>query len=104
MVTHGAEFRIVHTHQFLPAKLDKQVEISDPVTVDTLVNSRADLESGISKVQLQRSDFVRTFAQSVKFFSGRLSVLTQKNVQTCIHLTWQQSIYEFKRQVHDDLI
>lgn len=31
-------------------------------------------------------------------------MLTQKNVQTCTHLTWQQSIYEYKKQVHDDLI
>lgn len=23
---------------------------------------------------------------------------------TCLHLTWQQSIYEFKKQVEDDLI
>ena len=106
IVTHTADVRVVHTHSFLEQSLSKQKDRLDDIPyLDQLLHTKADLESGITRIQiLLRSDFVRTFAQSIKFFAGKLAVLTQKNVQTCIHLTWQQSIYEFKRQVHDDLI
>jgi hypothetical protein len=31
-------------------------------------------------------------------------ILTQRNIQWCNHLTWQESIYEYKKIVEDDLI
>jgi len=100
--------RVIHTHSFLPGSYDP-VALQNPEQREKLVSAmrdaNADLESGLGKVPLLlKSDFSRTFAQSIKFFQGRMAFLTQKNVQTSTHMTWQQSIYEYKRQVQDDLI
>lgn len=67
--------------------------------------AKAELVSGIRGIPLLlRSEYTQSYNQTVKFFQGKLVVLTQKNVQACNHMTWQDSIHEFKRQVHDDLI
>jgi hypothetical protein len=77
----------------------------DPAEIEAIMVSRAELESGIQRIPgLLRSEWGKAFGQSVKFFQGKCAFLTQKNIQVCNHLSWQESIHEFKRQVHDDLI
>ena len=106
VTTSSADLRVVHTQMFTSGVYNtEQLSKAEPKQLDAVLAATADLDSGVGRVAaLLKSDFSNTFSQSVKAFSGRLAVLTQKGVQTCIHLTWQQSIYEFKKQVHDDLI
>jgi len=33
----------------------------------------------------------------MKFFNGKLVLMTEKGLQSCNHLTWQQSIYDFQK-------
>jgi len=37
------------------------------------------------------------FLQTMKFFGGKLVLMTEKGLQACNHLTWQQSIYDFQK-------
>jgi hypothetical protein len=108
LTTSSAEVRVVHTHSFVQGSYDP-LAIANPESRNNILqqikNAQADLDSGIGKVpMLLRGDYTRTYAQSIKFFQGRLAFLTQKNVQNSTHMTWQDSIYEYKKQVHDDLI
>lgn len=34
----------------------------------------------------------------MKFFNGKLVLMTEKGLQSCNHLTWQQSIYDFQKK------
>lgn len=105
-MTATSEVKVVHTQQLSPNSIfyqrDKAV---DPQEVEAIMVAKAELVSGIRGIPLLlRSDYTQSYGQTVKFFQGKMVVLTQKNVQSCNHMTWQDSIHEFKRQVHDDLI
>ena len=83
---------------YIPEKLQQGLRQLD-------AEQDAELDTGVKLNNLMKSKFTNDVSTTIKFFAGKLALITSKNqVQTSQHLTWQQSLYEYKRQVEDDLI
>eukprot|EP00347_Sterkiella_histriomuscorum_P024298 403331615 len=109
VITQSQEIRVLHTSSFHPEtydadKVKKQTKNSLRQT-PIPPRSSVEIEHGLRLPSVMKSEYGGgLFNQTIKFFESKLVVLTSKNIQSCNHLTWQDSITEFKRLVQDDLI
>eukprot|EP00347_Sterkiella_histriomuscorum_P012402 403368713 len=116
IVTKQQEIRILNVSSFHPdtydaqseqQKLLKQQQSKKKAKSNTQsdISEEVELEYGLRiSSQLQKSEYGALYHQTIRFYKGKIIALTIKNIQQCQHLSWQQSIFEFKKIVEDDLV
>ena len=84
-----------------PKKSGKRLSVSSAVDGKSL--HLEELETGIRCTTVVKSDhgsFSSAFPlyqQTLKYFNGKFVMMTTKGIQSCQHLTWQQSILDFQK-------
>lgn len=109
VITTSQELRVLNTSSFHPETYDadriKQQTKNSLRSAPLQPKQSPEIEHALRLPSALKSEWGGNFFnQTVKFFESKLVVLTTKNIQTCSHLSWQDSIQEYKRVVQDDLI